>query len=67
MEGGGDVCWNHFVCPRVHSVSPELLNRFFKPNLMWWCIIVSLCVLRKNWFTIFNVKVTARAYVIALM
>ena len=50
---------------RVHSVSPEPLNHFL-PDLVWWCTTTSQCVLQKNWFTIFNVKVTARAYVIKI-
>ena len=37
---------------------------FFKPNLMWWCIIMKWCVMRKCWFTIFSVKVKVRDYVI---
>ena len=65
-----EVQWNHFVrlsvCSSVYvsnlvcSVSPEALNHFL-PNLVWWCIIMRRCVMRKNWFTIFNVKVTVRA------
>ena len=40
-----------------------LLNRstifFFYQT--WYCCVL-WCVMQKNWFTIFNVKVTARAY-----
>ena len=73
---GGRMYWNHFVrlsiCPSVvPSVCPivsaqYLLNRtaqplfVFLPNLVRWCIITRRCVMRKNWFTVFNVKVTAR-------
>ena len=39
---------------------------FFLPNLVLWCIIMSRFVMQKNWFTVFNVKVTARAYVIKI-
>ena len=41
-----------------------LLNHstIFLPNLVWWCIIMRRCVMQKNWFTIINVKATARAY-----
>ena len=72
----GGVYWNHFdhfvrlsvcssvrVSDRVRSISPEPLDQFL-PNLVSWCIIMRRYVLRKNWFTIFNVKVTARAYII---
>ena len=53
------------VSDRVHSVSLEPLKHLL-PNLVRWCIIMSWCVMRKNWFTIFNVKVTARAYIIKI-
>ena len=70
--GGLFIYWNHFVyvCLSVCSfvcvsgcvltISPELLNHFLLPNLVWWCIIMKGCVMWKNWFTIFNVKVTAK-------
>ena len=45
----------------VQMISPELLN-FLLPNLVWWYIILSRSVLQKNW-SIFKVKVTARAYI----
>ena len=73
MEGGM-VYWNHcpsvvlFVCPIVSA--RYFLNRssdFFSPNLVWWCIIIRRCVMRKNWVAIFNVKVTARAYKIKIL
>ena len=51
------------VCPIVSA--PEPLNHFL-PNLVWWCIIMRWCVMQKNWFTIFNVQVTARAYIIKI-
>ena len=38
----------------------------FIPNLVWLCIIMRLCVMQKNWFTIFSVKVTVRAYIIKI-
>ena len=49
------------VCQIVSLVPPEPLNHFLS-NLVWCCIIMRQCVKQKNWFTIFNVKVTARAY-----
>ena len=64
--------WNLSICSSVRvsngvrPVSPELLNHFL-PNLVWWCIIMRRCVLQKNWFTIFNVKVTVRAYIIKIL
>ena len=46
---------------------PPCVQPFFLiPNLVWWCIIMSQCVMQKNWFTIFNVKVTARIYIIKI-
>ena len=39
---------------------------FSLPNLVWWCIIKRWRVIKENWFTIFSVKVTARAYVIKI-
>ena len=59
-----DVIFFH-VSNYVHSVSPELLKHFL-PNLGWLCIIMGQRVMQKNWFTIFNVKVTAKAYVIKI-
>ena len=55
------VCVSHFVW----TMSPEPLNRF-KPNLVWWCILTRWCVIQKNWFNIFNVKVTLRGYIIKI-
>ena len=49
----------------VHTTSPEPLNHF-SPILVWWCIFVKQYVVQKNWFTIFSVKVTVRAYVIKI-
>ena len=43
----------------VHSVSPEPLTHFL-PNWYGWCSIMSLSVMQKNWFTVFNVKVTVK-------
>ena len=47
------ICSSVCVSDRVHSVSPEPLNHFFIPNLVWWCIM-RLFVMQKNWFTIFS-------------
>ena len=54
------ICSSVLVSDHVHSVSPEPLNHSL-PNLVLWYIITSQCVMWKYWFTIFNVKVTARA------
>ena len=63
------------VCPDdIFSVCPIVsmqyfLNQstlFFLSNLVLWCIIMSQCALWKNWFTIFNVKVTMRTYIIKI-
>ena len=67
LLGGGGILKS--LCPSVVlSVCPivsaqYLLSRstvkknFFLPNLVWWCIIMRQCVVRKNWF---SVKVTVR-------
>ena len=47
----------------VQMICPEPLNHFL-PNLVWWYIIMRGSVMNKNWFTIFNVKVKARADII---
>ena len=43
------------------SSEPQIV---FSPNLVWLCGTMSQSVVQKNWFTVFNVKVTARAYII---
>ena len=48
------------------TAQPFFLIFFLVSNLVWWCIIMRQRVLHKNWFTIFNVKVTARAYIIKI-
>ena len=59
-------CRSVCVSDCVRSISAELLSHFLKPDFVWWCIIMSRCVMQKNWFTIFNVKVTARANIIKI-
>ena len=44
----------------VWTVSSELLN-LLKPNLVWWCIVMSQSVLWKDCVAIFKVKVIGRA------
>ena len=51
------------LCPHNISWTAE---PFFLPNMVWWYITTKQCVLWKNWFTIFNVKVTAWAYIIEI-
>ncbi|WP_419635475.1 hypothetical protein, partial [Thiolapillus sp.] len=41
-------------------------QNFLLPNLIWLCSIISQSAMQKNWFTVFNVKVTARAYIIKI-
>ena len=50
----------------VLTISSEPQN-ILLPNLVWLCSIISQNVLQKNWFTVFNVKVTARAYIIKIL
>ena len=45
----------------VQTISSEPRN-ILLPNLVCLCSIMSQSVMQKNWFTVFNVKVTARAY-----
>ena len=45
----------------VQMISSKPLNILF-PNLVLWCINMSLSVLQKDWFAIFKVTVTARAH-----
>ena len=67
--GGGYMRITPSVCHPVgvsdcgRMISPYMLNHFL-PDVAWWCIIMRQCVLQKNWFTIFNVRVVARAYII---
>ena len=59
------LCSSVDVSDCVCTISPELLNHVL-PNLVLWCIIMRWCVMQKSWFTIFNVKVTTRDYVIKI-
>ena len=47
----------------VQMISSEMLN-FLPPNLVWWCIIDSIwlsqIVFQKDWFAVFEVKVTVK-------
>ena len=36
------------------------------PNLVLWCIIMSLSVMQKDWFAIFKVRITARTHMIKI-
>ena len=47
----------------VQMISSKPPNILF-PNLVLWCIIMSLSVMQKDWFAILKVKVTARAHMI---
>ena len=49
----------------VQKTSSEQLNLLY-PNLIWWCIVLSRCVMHKNWDANFKVKVTIRAYIITI-
>ena len=44
-------------------ISSEPQN-ILSPNLVWLCSIISQSVMQKNWFTLLNVKVTAKACII---
>ena len=47
----------------VQMISSEPQN-ILLPNLVWLCSIMSQSVKQKSWFSVFNVKVTARLYII---
>ena len=49
----------------VRRISSEPQN-ILMPNLVWLCSIISQSIMQKNWFIVFNVKVTARAYIIKI-
>ena len=58
----GSICQRMFV--GMTSSEPQ---NILLPNLVWWCSIMSQSVIqKKNWFTVFHVKVTARAYIIRM-
>ena len=57
----GPKCWWLFS----QMISSELQN-ILLPNLVWLCSIISLSVIQKDWFIVFNVKVTARADIIKI-
>ena len=58
----GSICQWMFAW----MISSELQN-ILLPNFRWWCSIMSQSVCEKNWFTVFNVKVTVRAYIIKIL
>ena len=55
-------------CPCVPVCSDDIswTAQPFLTRLGRWCIIMRWCVTQKNRFTIFNVKVTGRAYIIKI-
>ena len=62
------------VTSKVKNVSECLSGQLssepqndLSPNLVWLCSIMSHSIMQKNWFTVFNVKVTVRAYIIKIM
>ena len=46
------------ICSEPHNI--------LLPNLVWLCSFISQSVMQKYWFTVFNVRVTARAYIIRI-
>ena len=46
----------------ISSKAPDILF----PNSVLWCITMSRSIMQKDWFTIFKVKVTARAHMIKI-
>ena len=59
------LCLSVWLCPLSISWTTQPCS-FFLPNLVWCCVLMRRCVMRKKWFPIFNVKVTVRAYIIKI-
>ena len=69
--------WDYCVQGQGHSKGEKCLWMFVQmissepqnillPNMVWLCSIIGQSVMQKNWFTLFNVKVTGRAYIIKI-
>ena len=59
----GSKCW----CMFVWTISSEPQNIFLaKPGMVMQHYKPKCHAEKKNWFTVFNVKVTARAYMIKI-
>ena len=52
-----------FYIAFVQIVFSESLNLLL-PNLVWWCIIMSQIVFKKNWLAVYKVKVTVKDKII---
>ena len=50
----------------VQTISSEPLH-LLPPNLEWWCIIRSQSICQKDWFAVFNVKITAKDHTIKIL
>ena len=57
----GSLCQWMFV--QMMSSEPQ---NILLSNLVWLCSIMSQSVVQKNWFSVFKVRVTARAYIIKI-
>ena len=49
----------------VQKISSEQLSLLY-PNLVWWCIVLSRCIMQKNGDAIFKFKVTIRDFIITI-
>ena len=49
----------------VQMIFSESLNLLL-PNLVWWCIIMSQIVFRKDWSAVFKIKVTVKNNLVKL-
>ena len=49
----------------VQMIFSDWLN-LLRPNLVWWCIIMSQIVFQKDWFAVFKVKVTVMDNIIKI-
>ena len=57
-QSRGSKCWWFQILFKPPNV--------LLPNLVWWCIIMSWSDVVKNWFAIFKVEITARAFMIKI-
>ena len=63
LHSGSRSQWRVKMLMFVQMISPKPPNILF-PNLILSFIIMSWCIMLKDWFAIFKVKVTARAHMI---
>ena len=67
----GGIYWNCSVfvsislCIRLLGFTQKIFSEqlyILYSNLVWWCVVLSWCVMQKNWDAIFKVKDTIMAF-----